>query len=246
MDGKKYLTVKKKDWMLISVETIILVVGLDFVFYRNLWALIPLSGIGFLFFRMQYAEHKEKLRQRTQMEFKELLMLTQTGLRAGNSVENALENSYGDLKKIVDSDSAVLKLLKNIIIARRNNNPIAKVFIEAGKVMKIPDITEFGYVFEISYERSGNMTQVMEKCVLSIVDKLDTRKKINDSLNERRFEMRIMSIMPFGIMGYIGLTNKGYFAGMYNNSTGIVIMSACLIVYICAYIWSERIVRIKV
>lgn len=219
---------------------------LDYFFYRSLWALLITLPLGAVFLRAKLKECYEKECLKAENEFKELLILTGTGLRAGYSVENALLGSMEDIRKLFGDKSPVYRIIQRIKVANNNNTSIANVFVNAGKSMRIKSIEEFGNVFAIAYEKSGNMTFVMDRCVITTVEKLDAMRKIREALAERTLEMKVMCIMPFAIMGYIELTSRGYFDVMYQSLIGRIIMTACLLVYIFAYVWSAKLMRIEV
>ncbi|MCR5503624.1 MAG: hypothetical protein K6F53_11505 [Lachnospiraceae bacterium] len=222
------------------------VLALDWFFYRSIWALIPLSLLGAGHYRLLREVLLEEKRRKIRIEFKELLLLSCTGLRAGYSVENALQNSFHDLERLFGRDSAVCEMIEKIEETRRNHGPIREVFIRAGAATGIHEITDFGAVYGIAYERSGNLREVMENAASGLLNRLKLEEEIRESLNERRYEMKIMNLMPFVIMSYISLTSKDYFEKMYGNLPGILIMSAALIVFITAYLWGEKIVRTRI
>ena len=56
-----------------------------------------------------------------------------------------------------------------------------------------------------------------------------------------RQELKVMLIVPFGLLLYLRLTSPGYLDVFYHNLFGIVFMSGSLVVIAVAYIWSQRI-----
>ena len=62
----------------------------------------------------------------------------------------------------------------------------------------------------------------------------------------KRLEQNIMSVIPFAIVLYVGVTSKGYFDVLYTTSAGRVIMTVCLGVYGAAYIIGKKIIEIQV
>ena len=57
----------------------------------------------------------------------------------------------------------------------------------------------------------------------------------------RCLEQTVMEIMPFAIALYIGSTYPGYFAPLYHNMSGYIVMTVCLVIYIGAYMTGEKI-----
>jgi tight adherence protein B len=74
-----------------------------------------------------------------------------------------------------------------------------------------------------------------------ISQRLENEQEIQTLLASKRMEQRIMNVMPFAMVLYLDITNPGYFAMLFHNLTGVVLMSICLIAYVTAYLWSEKI-----
>ena len=86
----------------------------------------------------------------------------------------------------------------------------------------------------------------MESCLETISESVEMQRELRIQLSSKQLELRIMSMVPFGILIYIGSTSAGFFDSLYHNFTGIMIMTGCLVVYLLAYFWGMRIIeRIK-
>ena len=59
-----------------------------------------------------------------------------------------------------------------------------------------------------------------------IAVKMTESEQIALLFESKRFEQKIMNVVPVAIMLYIGLTSPGYFAPLYGNLRGIALMSA--------------------
>ena len=242
----RYLKNGIKEKCLIIAEAVAVIPVFDYFFYRSLTAAFFLIPVGVLFYALLSRQLNEKKAAEFRSQFKELLMLSSTMMRAGYSVENAILKSYGDLRYMFGKDSPVCRLIADIAKAQKNRSQIGNVFISAGMQTGIEEIEEFGRVYSVVYEKSGNMSSIMDKAAGSIIEKMEVESEIYTAISKSRFEMKIMDLMPFFIMGYMSLTGRGYFDGMYHNAAGAVVMTICMAVYILSYLWGERIVRIDV
>ena len=72
------------------------------------------------------------------------------------------------------------------------------------------------------------------------------KREFKTLISSKQFEHRLMCLIPFLIVGYIGATSPGYFDMFYGNLKGILIMSVCLLVYVGAFVWGEKIANIKI
>lgn len=227
-------------------KSIGIILLLDFFFYQSLWALIPLSLVGFFYHRMEKKLLESDKKEQVREQFKELMLLVSTGQKAGYSVENAFISSYEDMKALYGKDSSICRMIQILKSGRENNVPFTDLWKQISSQLKIAEISEFACIYEISYKRSGNMASIMEKTAAIIVHKIETDKEIRILLSAKRLEQKIMNLMPFLIMAYISLTSPGYFKGLYHCASGVMLMSICLLVYLAAYVMSIRIVSIEI
>lgn len=233
---KKYLLLK----------SILVVLILNYFFYRSIWAFAPLSIAGLVYYQIEKKALGQKKKEAAREQFKELMLLTATGQKAGYSAENAFLAGYQDMKDLFGEDSAVCGMLRILKSGRENNISFSRLWKQMGDQLDIVEITEFAQIYEISQKSSGNMSSVMEKTADIIIQKIETEKEIAVLLSARKLEQKIMNAMPFLLMLYISVTSPGYFSGLYHSAAGIFIMSVCLLVYLCAYVLSVHMISIEV
>lgn len=237
-------TKKEKIWLFIKGISVLLL--LNYFFLRSLpgmFILIPLIDI---FLSEEAKKKRLNDRKEAKEQFLELLLLLSNGLRAGYSVENSIKKTYPRICNLYGKRAPVARLIENALIAQNNSQPIAQVFINAGKEMKIKDMREFGEIYEIAHKRSGNMTVVMDKTAESIMDRLNVQRELYLELSEKMYEMKVMTAMPFVIMLYMEITSPGFFDPMYHTLSGKVLMIICLVIYTTAYCLSGKLVRFEI
>lgn len=105
------------------------------------------------------------------------------------------------------------------------------------------EIQQFSTILSVAKRGGGNVSQIIRNTAELISDKVETTQEMMTLLQGRRLEQRVMEVMPFAISFYIGVTYPGYFASLYHNITGYIIMTACLAIYLCAYIVGEKIME---
>ncbi len=246
LDSEDLLAVTSIETALLLGKSVFVVVMLDYFFYQSLLALLPLSLVGIIYFRIEKQELIRKKRTQAREQFKELMLLVATGQKAGYSAENAFLSSYRDLKNLFGGDSSICKMLRVLKVGRENNIDFATLWKQIGTHINIQEIQEFAEIYEISYRSSGNMAEVMEKTAGIIVQKMETEKEIEVLLSARKMEQKIMNTMPFFIIFYISITSRGYFRGLYHTILGVIVMTLCMFLYFGAYALSYKITSIDV
>lgn len=227
-------------------KTVFVIFLLDYFFYQSIWAFLPLAGVGFGYYRMEKRMLFQKKKETAREQFKELMLLTATGQKAGYSAENAFLSSYQDMKGLFGEDSSVCRMLRILKAGRENNSSFPELWKQIGNQLDVTEIIEFAQAYEISQRSSGNMASVMEKTADIIIHKIEAEKEIAVLLSARRLEQKIMNVMPFAIMLYISITSPGYFYDLYHSLAGVLVMSFCLFIYISAYALSVRIISIEI
>lgn len=88
--------------------------------------------------------------------------------------------------------------------------------------------------------------KIFQNTVDKISQKAEVEREIEVLLAAKRMEMKIMDLVPFGILLYVGLTSPEFLDPLYGNWLGAGIMTISLLVYGCAIKIAEKIVAIQV
>jgi len=241
-DYHKYQWTKEE--LIIETGKAVVVVGvLAFFFYRSVWAMIPLSMVGYLFFRMEEQKKRERCKEELGTQFKECILSVAASMQAGYAVENAFLESRNDMRLLYGDDSLIFAELENIRRNLMSNNTLEDVLADLAKRSDNEDILQFSQVFAIAKRGGGNLAEIIRSTVDLIGQRIDAKKEIATVLSGRKLEQMIMKCMPFGILLYIGMSYPGYFDDLYHNIQGVGIMTVCMIVYLAAYAMGDRILR---
>lgn len=216
---------------------------LAFFFYRSIWAFFPLAIVGVFFFKMEYDSNVKRCREDLNHQFKECLLSVTASLKAGYAVENAFVESRSDMKMLYGEDSFIYEELETIrrglVINLTLDELMADLAIRSGS----DDILQFSQVFAIAKKSGGNLSQIIQTTAVMISRRIDAKQEIATLLSGRQMEQNIMKLMPFGILLYIGSSYPGYFDMLYHNWQGSAIMTACLGLYMAAYVLGDKILQ---
>ncbi|MCM1175829.1 MAG: hypothetical protein NC341_12370 [Blautia sp.] len=236
----------ERERFLYSVEGMLFIGFFAYFFYRSLWACLFLSPALLLFLKRKKKELAQKRRKELHMQFKDALLSVSASQKAGYSVENAFREAYRDMTALYGEESAICRELYAIGKGLENNVVLEKLLYDFGCRSRIQDIMQFAEVFLIAKRNGGNMTEILSLTAETIEQKIAVDKEIEVLLSARKMEQKIMNAVPFFIIFYISLTSRGFFDVLYHNPAGILIMTACLAVYLAAFILSGRIAAIEV
>lgn len=90
------------------------------------------------------------------------------------------------------------------------------------------------------------MIAVIKNTAGQISDKIDVLREIQTVLAAKRYEFKVMSGVPYGIIAYMSLSFPEFMTCLYGNITGTGVMTVCLIIYSAAYYLGVRLTEIEV
>ena len=229
----------------ISIYFLIVVI-VSFLFYDNLFLLIP-GAVFFLYYvRILQDKLYKKRQRRLRNDFNELLKLIKTELQMGHSLENSFINSYDPLKENIGEKSELSKLLFKIISSIRLNMPITDVLNDFASLTNLDEIKEFVSVVITVKKTGGNMIEAISNTSDIITDTISTNNEIESIIFGKKMEFYIMVLIPFLIVAYLRISFSDFLDVLYGNILGAAIMSVALLIIIGAFIAGNKIIDIKI
>lgn len=215
----------------------------SYFFYRSIWAFIPMSILGYLYFCKCRKEKIAKSKRQLVLQFKECILSVAASLRAGYCVENAFLESLPDMKRLYGEKASICQEIEWIQRGLVMNLTLEELLNDLGKRSETEEIAEFAEVFIIAKRSGGSILEIIDSSAKLIKQRVEVEEEIYMLVAARKLEQKIMNIMPFVILSYVGYTNQGYFDDLYHNFFGIIVMTICLAVYLTACYLSETILN---
>ena len=229
-----------------SLQAACVMVFLGLFFYRDLRAVLLMIPAGAYYLGMQEEKKGSEKRGRLRNEFKDAILSVAANLRAGYAVENAFRECLQEMKLLHGEGSLIYQEFYKVVQGLANQIGIEALMEQFAGGSKLEEIQEFADVFAIAKRSGGNLTEIIDETAMVISEKIEVEKEIQVLLSAKRLEQNIMSIIPFAIICYVGITSGGYFDTLYTTSAGRLVMTVCLAVYITAYILGRKITDIQI
>ena len=206
--------------------------AVSWLFYHNGCAM-ALSLILYLPVERTLKRHLMKKRKGELLfQFKEILQMAVTALKAGYAMENAFEHAREEFVKIYHQ----VKL----------NVTWESLLEDLAERCGIEEISSFSQVFGFAKRSGGDFLGIFQNSAEKIRQKAEIKREIEVVIAAKRMEMNIMNFVPFGILAYVGITSPEFLEPLYGNWMGIGVMTVTLVVYVFACWLSEKIVDIQV
>lgn len=88
--------------------------------------------------------------------------------------------------------------------------------------------------------------EIIRNAVRQMGEKIDVEREITTLVSGKKLELKIMTMIPLGMVLYMKISFPEFLDVLYGNIAGVIIMSICLLVYVVAYEMGRRIVEIEV
>ena len=216
------------------------------LYYRKIWAVPALIPLGIWLYREFLKEEKKKKEQEFQKQFREMIQSLSAALNTGYSVENAFYETQKELKILYPPEARISKELLVITRKLRIHIPVEQVLEEFAEQVLSEDVKSFVTVFVTAKKSGGDMIGIIRNTANQIGDKIEVKREIDTMLAAKKYEFQIMSVLPYGIIGYMSLSFPEFMNELYGNMAGIGVMTLCLGIYAGAYYLGIRILRIDV
>lgn len=154
-------------------------------------------------------------------------------LAAGNTLEEALGAAARD------SPDPIRPLFISIGRQVRLGAPVESVLAEAGEVHRLRDLKVMALAAAINRKYGGSLRGVMKSLISTIRSRDSAARELRALTAETRFSAIVLAIIPITLSLYIFAKNKGYYEGMWADSSGRVflVMSVLLQVAGVAVLW---------
>lgn len=217
-----------------------------YLFYESVIAFLLLTPVGVWRFLCWEEECIRKKQREFQEQFREAIQSISASMRAGYSVENAMKETKKDLSVLYNENIAIQRELTHMVRQIYLQIPMEQIMEEWADRVCQEDVRNFVNVFVMAKKSGGNMIGIIKSSTDQVRDKLEVRAEIETMLAARKYEFKVMSAIPFGMIGYMKISFPEFMDILYGNPLGIGVMSVCLAVYFGAYVLGERIVNIEV
>lgn len=225
---------------------ILLILFIAYLFYGSVLAALVLSPGLAIYMKGWIRRQIEKKKAEFRLQFKEAIQAMSASLQVGYSAENAMKEALIDLKLIYPKDAQIIREFQFMIHQLEMNLSVEQSFIELGKRTGEEEVQMFATVFALSKRSGADTIEIIRNAVWQIGEKIEVKHEIETMLTAKKMEFRVMSLVPFGMIGYMKVAFPHFLNALYGNLFGIVMMSVCLFIYAGAYAWGNHIMEIEV
>lgn len=187
----------------------------------------------------------EKRRSALNNQFRDMLESIASSFAAGGNVMNAFDIALADLRMQYNETDYIVAELKEIVDGIRQNIRPEEMLAAFAQRTGNEDIESFADIFNICYQKGGNMSDVVQRTHSVMTQKMAVADEIKTKLTSNKMQHNIMSLMPIALVFFLKLSNDS-FAESFATATGVIANTVAIGIFVGSYLYGQKIVDIKV
>lgn len=245
MDYRRYQA-GKKERILFGLEAAALTGVIALCFYNSPWAAGTFPLVLLWLFREKGQTLGERRRKELKLQFKDAVEGIAAALAAGYSAENAVREARKDLQLVYAGNADIVQELSAMERKLDANQTIEAAMEDFAKRSGLEEAETFAEIFAVGKRNGGDLIGIMEDTARTITQIVETERQASMALASRRYERKVMNLVPFGMILYLRIGCPGFLDPLYGNLAGICVMTGVLGLYLLGWHLGKRLLDIEV
>jgi tight adherence protein B len=167
------------------------------------------------------------------------LQLMAGSLRAGHSLLRAVDSVSQE------ADAPTSEEFSRIVNETRVGRDLNDALDEVAERMGSDDFTWVAQAIAIHREVGGNLAEVLDAVGHTIRERNAIRRQVKALSAEGKLSAIVLMALPFGVTGFILMTNPAYIAKFTESLTGYAMLGAAAVMLLVGGLWLKSTVKIK-
>ena len=242
-----FYSVRGREYVVTVIAAMLAVYCFVFVFYHSHIVSMIFSPLGFLYPKMRGKNIAEKKRTELKQQFRDMLYSMSSSLMAGKPLESAFMDIRDDLEILYPDEETPIRIEIGIILRRIALNESAEDALnDLAERSKIDDIESFCNVISTCRRTGGNLVDIVKNTSNIIGDKLEIKQEIDIMLASRRFEKKILNVMPVALILILTFFAGDYMEPVFTTLTGRIIITLSVLIMLISWLIADKIAEIKI
>jgi Flp pilus assembly protein TadB len=230
-----------------SVMAGALIFAVIYIFYHSIIFSAIISVTGVFYPRFKKKSIIKKRKTELNIQFKDMLYSLSSSIAAGRSIELSYKEVLKDLSiQYTDTETSIIKEVDCIIRKINMNETVEEALVEFASRAHLEDIDNFVDVFLISKRTGGNMVEIIKNSSNIINDKIEIKMEIETMLAERKFEQKVLNVVPIAMIVILSETSSDYMTPIFTTIAGRASMTLCVLLLIISFLISKKIMDISI
>lgn len=216
------------------------------LFYHSVWAIPGIWPLGIWIYQSLKNDRINRKKSQFLVQFRQMMESVAQALTVGYSAENAWKEANQEMKLLYPENALIRRELELIVRKLKLQIPLEQVLEEFSARVALEDVKNFTTIFTAAKRSGGDMIAIIQDSAVQISEKIDVKREIDIILASKKYEFRIMCVIPYVMIMYLQFSFPEFMNVLYGNVVGIGVMTVCLGVYIGACVLGLRMIRIDI
>jgi len=167
------------------------------------------------------------------------LQLMAGSLRAGHSLLRAVDSVSQE------AEAPTSEEFSRIVNETRVGRDLNDALDEVAERMGSEDFTWVAQAIAIHREVGGNLAEVLDAVSHTIRERNAIRRQVKALSAEGKLSAIVLMALPFGVTGFISMTNPGYLAAFTESVTGYAMLGVAGLMLLVGGLWLKKTVAIR-
>lgn len=233
------------------LQTLLVCLGMflfGYFLFRKILPAFLISLLGLLYPRIKASRDRKRLEDKMLLQFREAILSLASSLKAGSSLQVALQRCEVDLERELrlQKEKPMLDALYEMNSDIQLGKPIDEVLLDFKREYDLEDISQFIDAIIMTRAKGGNLADVISNTAQTISDKILIQQEIQLATVQKRMEAGILTFMPIGIVVILMVLNPGYMRPMYETTLGTVLLFVAVIMLVVNYFIGRKVTNIDI
>lgn len=200
-----------------------------FLFYHSM-LLSAVCGFAVIKMRPYYEDYRARRRMQTlTIQFKDMLYSLSASIAAGRQMPQALVEAADSLSIMYGPEEPIMLELAHMKRCITENNESDRDLLSDFAARSCcEDIRNFVQVYIISRNMGGDLEKIIARTSSILTDKMNIEREILAITAQKKFEGRLIALMPLVMLLILNLLSPAYLTPLYTGMPGRLIMTGCL------------------
>ncbi|MDR3304657.1 MAG: hypothetical protein LBS85_01295 [Clostridiales Family XIII bacterium] len=193
--------------------------------------------------RQRAAERRRSL----SAEFKDMLLSLSASFQTGRQMTEAIFEAREHLLLIFPENAPInAELARMTRRLSSGGESEREVLFDFARRSCSEDARQFADIYYTCLVTGGDVVKVVNRTTEVLVEKMAIRKEIETLTAQKKYEAKILTLMPIVILLFLRLNSPDYLTPLYSTAAGMFVMAAALAALAASFVWSSRIMEIEV
>lgn len=181
------------------------------------------------------------------LQFRDFISCIASSLSTGRHMADGIKEAKLELEKIYNpKDAIMIELDITLTHIESRQMSVTEALRDFARRSEVDDIEMFVHIYEACKRSGGDFVSAIYKISDLICQKIEIEKEIKQIISQRKFESKIITMMPILVLLFLRILSPEYLSIMYIGISGRIAMTIALMGIYMAYRMMERITDIEI